>query len=134
MSKVEKFNGEGGTSSGLFFHQYSGKPIDQYSWPHNDGDPRANIGDVFVLTVHAEVTKVVEDEVKDGRRQTIGFKVIDSHLGKMLAKADGNDPNQTSIDDMDDERGEDAPSLDYGDFSADDEPEPSPHSTPFKVV
>lgn len=140
MAKVTKHNGEGGTSSGLFFHQYSGKPIDQYEWPNSDGDPRANIGDVFVLTVRAEVVKVVEDEVKDGRRQTIGFKVIDSQLGKMVAKADGNDPNQTPIDDM----GEGS-SDDYGDYSppqfdADqptiDDPEgdgPN-HNQPFKVV
>ncbi|WP_411815695.1 hypothetical protein [Gordonia sp. SND2] len=140
MAKVTKHNGEGGTSSGLFFHQYSGKPIDQYEWPNSDGDPRANIGDVFVLTVRAEVVKVVEDEVKDGRRQTIGFKVIDSQLGKMVAKADGNDPNQTSIDDM----GEGS-SDDYGDYSPPQFDADQPtidatevdgpnHNQPFKVV
>lgn len=111
MSKVTKHNGTGGSSDGLFFHSFSGRPIDQYEWPNSDGDPRANIGDVFVLTVRAEVVKVVEDEIKDGRRQTIGFKVVDSKIGNIVAKADGNDPNQTSIDDVDS-----ADAGEYGDY------------------
>ena len=37
----------------------------------------------------AEVVKVVEDEIKDGRRQTIGFKVIDSKIGNIVASATG---------------------------------------------
>lgn len=111
MSKVQKFNGEGGTSDGLFFHAFSGRPVSQYDWPNSDGDPSANLGDVFVLTIRAEVVKVVEDEIKDGRRQTIGFKVIDSKLGNMVAKSDCVDPNQTSIDDVDDDDG------DYGDYT-----------------
>jgi hypothetical protein len=109
MSKVRTYNGQDGSSpDGLFFHSFSGRPVDQYDFPR--GDPRGSIGDVFVLTVRAEVVKVVEDEIKDGRRQTIGFKVIDSKIGNIVAKADNRDPNQTSIDDVTDEGG------DYGDY------------------
>lgn len=140
MSKVTTFNGQDGTSSTeLFFHQFSGRPVDQYDWPNSDGDPRANIGDVFVLTVRAEVVKVVEDEVKDGRRQTIGFKVVDSKLGSMVTKADQSDPNQTSIDDVDDEAYEGA--GDYGDFgdevavpAPDDDSHDDGHDNPFSIV
>lgn len=122
MSKVTKYNGEGGTSEGMFFHAFSGRPTSQYDWPNSDGDPRKNIGDVFVLTVRAEVTKVVEDEIKDGRRQTIGFKVIDSKLGNIVAKVDGTDPGQTSIEDIDD----DPAGGDYGDYeTSDDSGDPS---------
>lgn len=110
MSKVTKFNGEGGTSDGLFFHQFSGRPVDQYAWP--SGDPSASKGDVFVLTVRAEVVKVVDDLVKDGPRKTIGFKVIDSKLGNLVARGDGVDPNQTSIDDV-----PDRDSGEYGDYT-----------------
>ena len=118
MSKVTTYNGQDGTSpEGLFFHQFSGRTIDQYDWPNSDGDPRQNIGDVFVLTISAEVDKVVEDEIKDGRRQTIGFKVIDSKLGNIVAKVD-TDPAQTSIEDL----GEDPPTGgDYGDYETPDE-------------
>lgn len=109
MSKVEKLNGTGGTADGLYFYSFAGRPIDQYDWA--DGtDPRANIGDVYVLTIRAEVQKVVTDEIKDGQRQTIGFKVIDAKRGQMVAKADKSDPNQTSIDDVDVDE-----DTDYGD-------------------
>lgn len=144
MSKVTTFNGQDGTSSTeLFFHQFSGRPVDQYDWPNSDGDPRANIGDVFVLTVRAEVVKVVEDEVKDGRRQTIGFKVVDSKLGSMVTKADQSDPNQTSIDDFGDDEDDDG-AGDYGDYGdevevgnlyADDEDAYDPaQDNPFTIV
>ena len=148
MSKVTTFNGQDGTSSTeLFFHQFSGRPVDQYDWPNSDGDPRANIGDVFVLTVRAEVVKVVEDEVKDGRRQTIGFKVVDSKLGSMVTKADQSDPNQTSIDDVNDENeanvdfGDYGDEVDFGGYGGDDDDPVTDddshddgHDNPFTIV
>lgn len=117
MSKVSKLNGTGGTTSNMFFFAFSGKPVDQFEWPHHDGDPAANLGDVFVLTIRAEVSKVVEDEVKDGHRRTVGFKVLDATLREMLATADGHDPGQMSLDSLDDDT-TDEENTQYGDYEA----------------
>ncbi|QDB74835.1 hypothetical protein KNU56_gp58 [Gordonia phage Arri] len=97
MTKVTNMNGDGGTSAGMYKHAFSGSPITQYEFP---GDPRDHRGDVYVFEVRAELTKVVSDHVKDGDREVIGWKIIDSKPARLVARADNQDPNQTSIDDV----------------------------------
>ena len=142
MAKVTKENGEGGTTDGMYLHRYSGGGIDQFEFP--GGDPHAYIGDTFAMNVRVELAAVVSDRSNDGPREILKFKVVDSAPPKFVARADGVDPNQTSIDDLDD-RG----SGEYGDYTPPpfdedqmngaepDDVEPAqerPHDNPFKVV
>lgn len=135
MAQVSKHNGEGGTTDGMYLHRYSGGGVDQFEFA--GGDPHDYIGATFAVNARVELTKVVSDRIADGPREILGLRVIDSQPLKFVARSDGSDPNQTSIDDMD-ESGEGAPSLDYGDYDApDDEGDaqpPSVHDAPFKVV
>ncbi|QRY62711.1 hypothetical protein JVX90_00085 [Gordonia sp. PDNC005] len=114
MSKVEHQNGDSPktSTSGMFFHGYSGRPVDQYESPFGDDDPRQHIGDTVVMTTRAELAAVVTDHIADGTRQTLKWKVIDSQVGKVVARSDGRDPNQTSIDDIGD-----SDSGEYGDYT-----------------
>lgn len=139
MSKVTQHNGENGTSDGMFLHRYSGGGTGQYEWPHGD-DPRLSLGDTFVMNVRVELTKVITDEIADGQRQILGFKVVDSAIGKLVEKSGGIDPAQTSIDDMDDSGGYDdyqppayQPPLDEPAEPA-EETDGADHAHPFKVV
>lgn len=97
MAKVTNMNGTGGTSEGMYFNQFSGKPTTQYEFP---GDPREHRGDNFKLEVVVELTKVTSDTVKDGPREIVSYKVLESKPAVLVARADGHDPNQTSIDDV----------------------------------
>ncbi|MCF8610009.1 hypothetical protein L5G28_07520 [Gordonia sp. HY285] len=143
MSKVTKFNGEGGTSEGLYLHKYSGGGIDQFSFP--SGDPHLHIGDTFSMNVRVELKAVVSDRTNEGPREILQFRVVDSAPPKFVARADGQDPNQTSIDDVEDRDG-----GTYGDYTpppfdpaqkdgldpeaADDTDDGRPNDNPFKVV
>ncbi|QAX92866.1 hypothetical protein KNU39_gp55 [Gordonia phage Mutzi] len=100
MTKVTNMNGDGGSPAGMFFHRFSGGGPDQFEFPGND--PRAYLGDTFSMTVRAELVKVITDEIADGQRQILAFRVVDSAPVKLVARADGHDPAQTSIDDIDD--------------------------------
>ncbi|QOC56066.1 hypothetical protein SEA_CLOWN_68 [Gordonia phage Clown] len=99
MSKVTNADGSGGSPTGLYFHRFSGGGPDQFEFPGTD--PRAYLGDTFALTVRAELVKVITDEIADGQRQILAFRVVDSAPVKLVARADGHDPAQTSIDDLD---------------------------------
>lgn len=103
MAKVTKHNGEGGSTDGMYFHSFSGRPVDQYTSPFGDDDPRDRIGDVVVMTDRMQLVGVVTDEVKDGTRQTLKWKCLDSKTGKVVERAGHIDPNQYSIDDYDDD-------------------------------
>lgn len=110
MAKVTKMNGEGGTSAGMFHHKYSGGGTDQFEFP--SGDPHSHIGSTFAMTVQVELKAVVSDRISEGPREILQFKVINSAPPKFVAKGDGVDPNQTSIDDVPDRE-----SGEYGDYT-----------------
>lgn len=105
MAKVEKLNGEGGTSEGMYFHRFSGTPTTMYEFrlgdpgqPLDAEDPRDHRGDTFVMEVRCELAKVVSDQTNDGDRDIIVWKVLDSKPGKRVARGQKHDPNQTTID------------------------------------
>ncbi|NMO00857.1 hypothetical protein HH308_06470 [Gordonia sp. TBRC 11910] len=97
MAEVKNHNGTGGTSEGMYLHQFSGKPTTQYEFL---GDPRDHRGDVYTLVVRVELTKVTSDHIKDGDREIIGFKVIDSKPPQLVQAASERDvdPNQIPMD------------------------------------
>lgn len=138
MAKVTKHNGEGGSTAGMYFHSFSGRPIDQYESPFGDDDPRDRIGDVVVMTDRMQLVGVVTDEVKDGTRQTLKWKCLDSKTGKVVERAGHIDPNQYSIEDYADDT-EPRPG-DYGDEPAEanpqqnDEPGPDAHGVDDSAV
>lgn len=134
MAIVTTFNGQQGTSSDdLFFHAFAGRPVDQYESPFADDDPRTHIGDIVVMTVRAELTAVVTDHISDGTRQSLKFKVVDSQPGKVIARSNGADPNQTSIDDADYTDDEDTDYGDYTDDNADGDGHDVSHDSPFTI-
>lgn len=141
MAIVKKMNGTGGSTAGMYFHAFSGMPNDQYTPPFDD-DPREHIGETFVIEVRAELTAVTTDEIKSGKREKLSFKVVDSKVGKMVARADGSDADQTSIDDYDDEDDDADGAGDYGDYGdevdidapVDDVEHDDGHDNPFTVV
>lgn len=110
MAKVQKMNGEGGTTEGMFFHRFSGTPVSQYEFrlsedgtpSENDldaDDPRDYRKDVFVFEVRAELSKVISDSTNDGDRDVIVWKVLDSKPGKRVERGKKeHDPNQTTVD------------------------------------
>lgn len=112
MAIVKKMNDEGGTTDGMYHHRYSGGGTDQFEFPGDN--PHDHIGDTFAMTVLVELKAVVSDRIADGPREVLAFRVINSAPPKLVAKAGGADPNQTSIDDYDDE-GE--ANTDFGDYS-----------------
>ncbi|WP_298442457.1 hypothetical protein [Gordonia sp. (in: high G+C Gram-positive bacteria)] len=121
MAVVKKHNGEGGTTEGMFLHRYSGGGTSQFEFP--GGDPHDYIGDTFAMTVSVELAAVVADRISEGPREILKFKVIDSAPPKFVAKANGEDPDQTSIDELDD-----APAGgNYGDYEPpSDDPDAAP--------
>lgn len=121
MAIVKKMNGEGGTTAGMYHHKYSGGGTDQFEFP--GGSPHDYIGDTFAMTVRVELKAVVSDRISDGPREILQFKVIDSAPPKFVAKANGEDPGQTSIEDIDD----DPAGGNYGDYEPpSDDPDTAP--------
>ena len=102
MAEVTKYNGEGGTTEGMYFHRYSGTPLSQHEFRTSlEGepmDPREYRGDVFVMEVRCELSKVISDQTNDGDRDIIVWKVVDSAPGKRIGRGPKHDPNQTTID------------------------------------
>lgn len=118
MAKVEKQNGEGGSTEGMFFHRFSGTPVSQYEFRLREGDdtpsdnpldaddPRDSRKDVFVFEVRAELSKVISDSTNDGDRDVIVWKVLDSKPGKRVQRGQKKpakseepdvDPNQMEL-------------------------------------
>lgn len=130
MAKVTTLNGESGNSTeGMYFHQYTGKPESQYEFRLGDDvltveglgavDPHEYVGATFSVNVRVKLGSVKEEEIKNGTREILGLRVVDSGPLRLVERAakkdsksestktdDDTDPNQATIDDY---------SEDYGD-------------------
>ena len=118
MAKVEKMNGEKGSTEGMYTHAYSGIPPGQWEFRIGDSeetvqglgaeDPNDYIGSTFRISVEVKLGQVAKKDLANGTEDRLSLKVVNSgplHLIKRGHKdepkkdAEPIDPNQTTIDD-----------------------------------
>lgn len=108
----ERANGDKSTTAGMAVYKFSGMPIEQF-------EHVPDTGDIAVITVRVECTGVGDEQIKDGVRHYVKWKVVNAAIGRELPMERPKDPELPYDDNQDGSA--------YGDYGSDD-PEPEADS------
>lgn len=84
-------NGDKGTTEGMALYRFTGTPTTQYEHIPEPGERRT-------MTITVERSAVIEDEIKDGERTIVRWKVIEAELGKPVTKSSASDEPELDYD------------------------------------
>lgn len=101
-------NGDKGTSEGMAVYKFAGMPIEQFELVPETGDTR-------VITVRVECVSVGTEQIKDGDRKFVKWRVVNAAIGRELPDEKPSDPTLPGMGD------DDGANEAYGDYTGNDD-------------